>query len=197
MTRSRLMMAIFAPILVVLSACGINSVPAAQEEAKAKWADVQAAYQRRMDTLPSLAQTVGEAGRHETNLQVGVAQARSGAQSAQVRPDQLTDPAAMQRFAAAQGQVGMLITRALQEVPPENRANENYRTLMDQIESANNRITIAQRDYNESVRRYNTLIRTFPSSIGASVIHGAQPMVPFESQQGADRAPGLNFGNQQ
>lgn len=196
MTRTRLL-AIFAPVLVLLTACGINSVPTAEEQAKAKWADVQAAYQRRMDTLPSLAQTVTAASGHERQLQVGVAEARSQVQRAQITPDQLTDPSAVQRYAAAQNQVTAIVGRMLQEVPPENRANQNYRDLQEQIEGANNRITIALRDYNEAVRAYNTLIRTFPSSIGASVIHGAEAMVPFESQQGADRAPELDFGNQQ
>jgi LemA protein len=191
MTRTRLL-AVFAPVLVFLSACGINSVPTAEEQAKAKWADVQAAYQRRMDSLPSLAQTVTAAAGHERNLQTEVAEARSGVQQAQLSPDQLTDPAAVQRFQAAQGQVTQLVNRWLQEVPPENRANQNYLNLQEQIEGSNNRITIALRDYNEAVRQYNTLIRTFPSSIGASVIHGAEPIVPFQAESGADRAPDLS-----
>ena len=196
MTRTRLL-AIFAPILVLLSACGINSVPTAEENAKAKWADLQAAYQRRLDTLPSLAQTVGASAAHERNLQTSVAEARANAQRVQLTPEQLNDPEAVRQYAAAQGQVTRLIDRVIQEVPPENRANENFATLMQQIEGANNRITIAMRDYNEAVRAYNTLIRTFPSSIGASVIHGSEPMVPFEAQEGATNAPNLNFGNQQ
>ena len=191
MTRTRLL-AVFAPVLVFLSACGINSVPTAEEQAKAKWADVQAAYQRRMDTLPSLAQTVTAAAGHERDLQTGVAEARTQVQQASISPDQLTDPAAVQRYQAAQNNVTAMIGRWLQEVPPENRANQNYLNLQEQIEGANNRITIALRDYNEAVREYNTLIRPFPSSIGASVIHGAEPMVPFQAQEGSDRAPDLS-----
>jgi LemA protein len=195
LTRTRLL-AIFAPILVILSACGINSVPAAEEVAKAKFADVQAAYQRRLDSLPSLAQTVTAASGHERELQIGVAQARTQVQQAPLNPTQLNDPAAVQRYMAAQNQVTAIVGRIVQEVPPENRANQNYRDLMEQIEGSNNRITIALRDYNEAVRQYNTLIRTFPSVIGARVIHGAQPMVPFQAQSGAERAPDLNLGNQ-
>ena len=182
---------------ILLSACGVNSIPRAEEEAKAKWADLQAAYQRRMDTLPSLAQTVGASSQHERRLQVGVAEARSNVDRAQVGGDQLTDPAAMQRFAEAQRQVSALVIRMIQEMPPENRANENYATLMQQIEGANNRITISIRDYNEAVRAYNTRIRTFPDLIGARIIYGSDPMVPFEAQEGAERAPTLDFGNQQ
>jgi LemA protein len=194
MTRNRLL-AVFAPILLFASACGINSVPAAEEEAKAKWGNVQAAFQRRLDVLPSIARTATAASGHERDLQIGVAEARSQAQQGRLAPDQLTDAGAMQRQAAAQSQVTAMIGRMLQEVPPENRANQNYRDLIEEIESANNRVTIALRDYNEAVRQYNTLIRTFPSSIGASVVHGAEPMVPYQAQNGAERAPELDFGN--
>jgi LemA protein len=195
--RTRMLTAIVMPILLFLTACGVNSIPTAEENAKAKWADVQAAYQRRLDSLPALAQTVTAAAGHETNLQVGVAQARTNANAAQVNPNQLTDPAAVQRFAEAQQAVSNLIIRVTQEMPPENRANENYRTLMDQIEGANNRITVAIRDYNQAVQEYNTTIRTFPAVIGARVIYGSQPMVSFQAQVGAATMPTLNIGNGQ
>jgi LemA protein len=197
MNRTRVILAIFMPIALFLTACGVNSIPTAQENAKAKWADLQAAYQRRLDTLPSLAQTVGASGAHENSLQVGVAQARAGANAARVNPEQLSDPAAMQRFQEAQRQISNLIVQVTTEATPENRANDNYATLLQQIEGANNRITIAQRDYNEAVRAYNTMIRTFPDVVGARVIYGSQPMVPFQAEEGANHAPTLNFGNQQ
>lgn len=190
-SRNRLLALVLMPVVLFLAACGVNSIPTAEEAAKAKWANVQAAYQRRMDTLPSLAQTVTAAAGHERDLQTGVAEARSGVQQAQITPDQLTNPAAVQRYQAAQNNVTAMIGRWLQEVPPENRANQNYRDLQEQIEGSNNRITVALNDYNEAVRAYNTEIRTFPSVIGARVIYGSQPMVPFEAQQGADRAPDL------
>src|SRR5262245_15785119 len=126
MKRSRVF-AVLAVLTVFLSACGINSIPRAEEEAKARWADVQAAYQRRMDTLPSLVQAPRASGTHERGLQVGYANARSGADQARVSPDQLTDPNAMQRFAAAQQGVSNFILRATQEQPPENEANSNWR----------------------------------------------------------------------
>ena len=194
MKRSRVF-AVLAVLTVFLSACGINSIPRAEEEAKAKWADVQAAYQRRLDTLPSLVQAARAAGTHETNLQTGYAQARSGAEGARLSPDQLTDPQAMQRFAAAQQGVSAFIIRATQEAVPTNETAQNWREVQTQIEGANNRITIAIRDYNEKVRAYNTRIRTFPSVIGARVIYGSHPMVPFEATAGANVAPNLDFGN--
>ena len=180
---------------LALSACGYNTIPTLEEQAKAKWADVQAAYQRRLDTLPGIVNAARAAGTHETNLQTGYAQARSGADSARITPDQLTDPQAMQRFAAAQQGVSAFIIRATQEAVPTNETAQNWREVQSQIEGANNRITIAIRDYNEKVRAYNTRIRTFPSVIGARVIYGSRPMVPFEATAGANVAPNLDFGN--
>ena len=196
MKRNRVF-AILAVLTVFLSACGINSIPRAEEEAKAKWADVQAAYQRRLDTLPSIVSAARAAGQHERGLQTGYAQARSGADSARVSPDQLTDPQAMERYAAAQQAVSAFIIRATQEAVPTNETAQNWREVQAQIEGANNRITIAIRDYNEAVRAYNTRIRTFPSVIGARVIYGSRPMVPFEATAGANVAPNLDFGNLQ
>ena len=194
MKRSRVF-AMLAVLTVFLSACGINSIPRAEEEAKAKWADVQAAYQRRLDTLPSIVSAARAAGTHETNLQTGYAQARSGADGARITPDQLTDPQAMQRFAAAQQGVSAFIIRATQEAVPTNETAQNWREVQAQIEGTNNRITIAIRDYNAAVQAYNTRIRTFPSVIGARVIYGSRPMVPFEAAAGANVAPDLDFGN--
>lgn len=196
MQRSRAFVAL-AFLTVFLSACGINSIPRAEEVAKAKWGDVQAAYQRRLDTLPGIVNAARAAGTHERNLQTGYARARSGAENAQVSTDQLTDPAAMQRFAAAQQGVSAFIIRATSEAVPTNETAQNWREVQAQIEGANNRITIAIRDYNEAVRAYNTRIRTFPSVIGARIIYGSRPMVPFEATAGANVAPDLDFGNMQ
>src|ERR1043165_2713860 len=148
MKRSRIFAAL-AILTVFLSACGINSIPRAEEEAKAAWANVQAAYQRRTDSLQSLVNTARAAGTHEQGLQIGYANARSGADQARVSPDQLTDPAAMERFAAAQQGVSNFIIRATNEAVPNNQTAQNWREVQAQIEGANNRITVAIRDYNE------------------------------------------------
>ena len=196
MKRSRVF-AVLAVLTVFLSACGINSIPRAEENAKAKWANVQAAYQRRLDTLQSLVNAARAAGTHERDLQTGYARARSGADTARVTGEQLTDPAAMERFAAAQQGVSAFVIRATQEAVPTNETAANWREVQTQIEGANNRITIAIRDYNEAVQAYNSRIRTFPSVIGARVIYGSRPMVPFEATAGANVAPDLDFGNMQ
>lgn len=189
----------FVPVAAVLAlslaGCGVNSVPTAEENAKARWADVQNEYQRRADLIPNLVATVKAAGAQEKAILVEVTQARASASQVRVSPDQLTDPAQIAQFARAQGAVTMSLQR-LQEAYPELRSQGNYTTLMSQLEGAENRVTIARRDYNQAVQEYNTRIRTFPDAIGARIFYGAKPLVPFEAvTPGAETAPTVNFGN--
>jgi LemA protein len=103
----------------------------------------------------------------------------------------------MEQFAAAQSQLGAGIGRLLASVEayPTIQSNQNYLALQSQLEGTENRIAVAIRDYNEAVRKYNTTIRTFPDSIGANVIHGADPMVPYKAvTPGAEAAPKLDMG---
>ena len=179
-----------------LAACGINSVPAAEEEAKAKWADVEAQFQRRANLIPNLAEVVKGAGENERTILTEVTEARAKATSINVTADDLDDPAKMEEFAAAQSQLGAGIGRLLAsfEAYPEVKSNQNYLALQSQLEGTENRIAVAIRDYNEAVRKYNTTIRTFPDIIGARVIHGAQPMVPYKAvTEGAEAAPTLDM----
>jgi LemA protein len=194
----RLAFALMAPVAVVsLSGCGINSVPTAQEAAKAKWADVQANFQRRANLIPNLVSTVQAQAASESQILTEVTNARAGASQVQLTPEQLNDPAAMARYQAAQGQVTVALGRmvALQEQYPTLRSQEGFLNLQSQLESAENRIAISIRDYNEAVRVYNTTIRTFPDAIGAKIIHGAQPMTPYQAvTPNAEVAPTVNFG---
>ena len=196
MARFRLL-AVFAPVLLLLSACGINSIPTAEEAAKAKWADVQAQFQRRANLIPNLVETVRAAAASEQQILMGVTQARAEATRVTVSPDQLTDEGAMQRYQEAQNRLTLSLQR-LQEAYPELRSQANFSTLMSQLEGTENRVAIAIRDYNAAVQSYNTTIRTFPSVIGAKVIYGSQPMVPYQAvTPGAETAPQVNFGNRQ
>jgi len=180
---------------VALSACGLNSVPTAEENAKARWADVQNDYQRRADLIPNLVATVKAAGAQEKDILVQVTQARAAASQVKVSPDQLTDPAKVAAYEQAQAGVTLSLQR-LQEAYPELKSQANYTTLMSQLEGTENRIAIARKDYNEAVQAYNTRIRTFPDAIGAKVFYGAKPMVPFQATTpGAETAPTVNFGN--
>ena len=195
MTRNRILLIVglFAILLIGLTTCGINAIPTAEENAKAKWADVQASYQRRASLIPNLVATVRGAAASEERILTGVTQARADATRITVSPDQLTDPAAMQRFSEAQTRLTLSLQR-LQEAYPQLQSQQNFATLMSQLEGTENRITIAIRDYNEAVRAYNTRIRTFPAVVAARVIYGAEPMVPFEATvPNADVAPTVNL----
>ncbi len=182
---------------VLLSACGLNSVPTAEENAKARWADVQAAYQRRADLVPNLVATVKGAAQSEGEILTEVAQARASASSVQLSGDDLTDPAKVEQFQAAQSRLGGSLSRLLVTVEkyPELRSQGRFADLQEQLEGTENRINIAIRDYNTAVQEYNTTIRTFPSAIGAKVFYGAEPMTPFQAEAGSDVAPTVDFGN--
>ncbi len=199
MNHSRLSLALLAPVAAVsLSGCGINSIPTAEEEAKAQWANVQAAFQRRANLIPNLVATVRGAAASEERILTQVTEARANATRITLTPEQLSDPQAMQRFAEAQSRLSAAILplQRLQEAYPKLQSQQNFTILMSQLEGTENRINVELRDYNEAVRRYNTLIRTFPSVIGAKVFYGAEPMVPYQAvTPGAETAPTVDFGN--
>ncbi|MHA6722008.1 LemA family protein [Sphingomonas sp. RS2018] len=182
---------------LTLSACGLNSIPTAEENAKARWADVQNQYQRRADLIPNLVATVKAAGAQEKAILTEVTQARASASQVQVSGEQLTDPNAVAAYQRAQAGVTLSLQR-LQEAYPELKSQANYTTLMSQLEGTENRITIARNDYNEAVQAYNTRIRTFPDAVGAKIFYGAKPMTTFTATTpGAETAPsvGAAFGN--
>ena len=179
-----------------LAGCGLNSVPTAEETAKARWADVQNEYQRRADLVPNLVATVKGYAAQEKSVLIGVTEARAKATSIQVSADDLTNPAKIQQFGAAQGELSQALGRLLMvtENYPDLKSNQNFLALQSQLEGTENRITIARRDYNEAVRAYNTRIRTFPDAIGAKIFYGAKPKVPFEATSAAQQAPTVDFG---
>lgn len=184
-TLSRRFAFAIAPLaLLSMSGCGVNSVPTAEEAAKNAFANYQAALQRRADLLPNLNATVKGAASHEKEIQLGVATARGAANAAgaaTLTAADLTDEAKVKAFQAAQAaaSAAMLSVRNTVEAYPDIKANENFRDLSTQIESTENRINIALRDYNAAVQSYNTRIRTFPDAIGAKIFYGAKPMIPF------------------
>ena len=187
---------VVAAISLTLAACGINSVPAAEENAKAKWADVEAQFQRRANLIPNLAEVAQGAAENEQTILREVTEARAKATSVQVSADNLGDAQAMEEFAAAQSQVGAGIGRLLAsfEAYPDIKSNQNFLALQSQLEGTENRIAVAIRDYNEAVRQYNTTIRTFPDTIGANIIHGAEPLAPYSAvTEGAEVAPTLDL----
>jgi LemA protein len=197
MTRKRLMTFALVPVAFAsLSGCGINSIPTAEEEAKARWADVQNQYQRRADLIPNLVSTVKGYAAQEKDVLTQVTEARARATQVTVSPEQLSDPEAMRRFSEAQGALSSALIpfQRLQEAYPDLKSNANFLALQSQLEGTENRITIARGDYNKAVQAYNTRIRTFPDVIGAKVIYGAKPMQTFQATTpNAEVAPTVNF----
>ena len=179
-----------------LAACGINSVPAAEENAKAKWADVESQFQRRANLIPNLVEVTKGAGENERAILTEVTNARARATGINIQGDDLSDPEKMAEFQAAQNQLGQGLGRLLAsfEAYPQIQSNQNYLALQSQLEGTENRIAVSIRDYNEAVRQYNTTIRTFPDTIGANIIHGAEPMVPYKATtEGAEVAPTIDM----
>ena len=196
--RNATRIAVAAIAAAALSACGINSVPRAEENAKAKWADVQAAFQERANLIPNLQEIVLSSAEQERETLNDVISARASATrpEVQIGPEDLNDPAKVQAFQNAQNELGGAPSRLLVSVEayPELRSQENFGRFMVQMEGSENRIRVNIRDYNEAVRQYNSTIRTFPDIIGAKVIHGAEPLTPYQaSTPGAEVAPTLNM----
>lgn len=178
-----------------LSACGINSVPTAEENAKARWADVESAYQRRADLVPNLVATAQGAAKSETQILTNVTEARARATAINITTDDLSDPATFEKFQGAQNQLTQALgqLRTVVENYPELQSQARFADLMTQLEGTENQINVARMRYNEAVQGYNTTIRTFPDIIGAKLIHGAKPLVPFKAEAGAEAAPKVNF----
>ena len=179
-----------------LSACGINSVPTAEENAKARWADVESAYQRRAALIPSLVATTKGAAASETQILTNVTQARANATAINITTDDLSDPATFEKFQAAQNQLTQALgqLRTVVENYPTLQSQARFADLMVQLEGTENRIDVTRTRYNEAVQEYNTTIRTFPAVVAAKVIYGAKPLVPFRADPGAATAPTVDFG---
>jgi LemA protein len=192
---ARAALIVLAPMLI--AGCGINTIPTKDEKAKAAWAEVQNQYQRRSDLIPNLVETVKGYAAQERQVLTEVTQARASATQVKVDASTITDPAAFQKYAAAQDQLSGVLGRlmVIQERYPELKSNENFMALQSQLEGTENRISIARRDYNAAVQDYNTEIRTFPGALWAGTVHRwAKPMQTFQASAAAQSAPSVNFG---
>ena len=186
-----------APLAALaLAGCGLNSVPTAEEQVNAEFANLEAEYQRRNDLVGNLVETVKAAAGSEEQILTQVTEARSRATSVNLTPEQLDDPQAVQRYNQAQAglsQARSLLGTVIMERYPQLQSQQRFADLMVALEGTENRIRTQRRDYNEAVRQFNTTIRTFPDAIGARIFYGAKPKVPFEAAEGAEDAPQVNF----
>jgi LemA protein len=199
-TTLRRSFAILAVVVMVasLSGCGVNAIPTYEEQAKATWSDVLNQYQRRADLVPNLVETVKGFAAQEREVLTAVVEARAEATQTQVAlpADILSDPAALQKFQEAQGQLGAALGRliAITENYPELRSNQNFLALQSQLEGSENRIAVARGDYIEAVRLYNTELATFPGRIWASFLYSdKQPMATFTISEEQMQVPQVEF----
>src|SRR3954463_4147703 len=186
-------------IAVGLAGCGVNNIPAKDQAVKAKWADVQAAYQRRNDLIPNLANTVAGYAAQEKSVLVAVTQARASATQVKVDASTITDPARFAQFQAAQDRLSGVLGRLMMitENYPELKSNQNFLALQSQLEGTENRIEIARRDYNAAVQDYNTELVTIPGSIWASTFYKSyKQATPFAASAAAQSAPSVFPGAQ-
>ena len=181
---------------VTLSACGYNTIPTLEEQAKARWADVQNQYQRRSDLIPNLVATVQGYAAQEKNVLTAVIEARAKATQVKIDVSQLTDPEKLKAFQDAQNQLTGALGRllAVSENYPDLKSNANFLALQSQLEGTENRIAVARRDYIEAVRTYNTALRTFPTVLWAkTAFSGNKPMAEFTATEGSEKPPQVKF----
>jgi LemA protein len=197
LTRLRIAPLLGAALLgLVMSSCGYNQIPTAEEAAKAKWSDVQNQYQRRADLIPNLVATVQGYAKQEKEVLTAVTEARARATSIKVDASTVTDPEKFKQFQEAQsllsGALGRLL--AISENYPDLKSNQNFLALQSQLEGTENRIAVARKDYIEAVRLYNTTLKTFPGVLWAmTFFRSNQPMQEFSASSGSQTAPKVQF----
>ena len=179
-------------VITVIACIGIrNGLIDRDEKVREQWSQIETQLQRRADLIPNLVNTVKGYASHEQNTLSKVVEAR--AQATQTRID-VNDAAAMARFAQAQGELSSALSRlmAISESYPDLKASQNFRDLQTQLEGTENRIAVERRKYNEAAQSFNTYVKMFPRNLLAGMF-GFAPLNYFEAQQGAEKAPEVQF----
>lgn len=178
---------------VSLSSCGYNSMVEKQEAVVSKWSEVENQYQRRSDLIPNLVETVKGYAAHEQGTFTAVIEARAKATSVNVDPSKL-DAESIQKFQEAQAGLSSALSKLMVVVEnyPDLKANQNFVELQAQLEGTENRITVARKNFNESVQDYNTYIRKFPQLMFSGMF-GFEKKGYFEAKEGTENAPAVKF----
>jgi LemA protein len=190
--------ALVASMLVVLLAgCGYNEIQSKDEGVKAAWAEVLSQYQRRADLIPNIVNTVKGEANFEQETLTRVVEARARATSIQATPELINDPAALQRFQQAQGELSSALSRLLVVVEnyPNLKTNQGFQDLRAQLEGTENRIGIARNRYIKATQDYNVLVRQFPVNLTA-MLFGYKEKAQFGVDNEAEikKAPTVDFG---
>ena len=193
MKKSTIIIIVVAVIAVIWGISGYNGLVSMDEGVQTKWAAVETQYQRRADLIPNLVNTVKGYAAHESETLQAVVEARAKATSMNIDPSNMSAEQ-IANFQKAQDGVSSALSRLLVTVEkyPDLKANENFKELQVQLEGTENRISVARRDYNESARKYNTTLRSFPKNILAGMF-GFEKKAYFEAQEGSEQAPTVQF----
>ena len=188
----------FLVIVVVVgffSGCGYNQLQQQEEKVFRAWSDVESTLQRRADLIPNLVATVKGYASHEKETLEAVTAARCRATGVQVAPQDLSDPAALQRLRRAQGELSSALSRLLVVVEqyPDLKANQGFQDLQNQLEGTENRINVARQRYNQEVETFNASIRKFPYSLTNSLLLHLDRKAYFKAEEGAAGVPKVKF----
>jgi LemA protein len=179
-----------------LSGCGYNTLQQADEQIKASWSEVLNQYQRRADLVPNLVNTVKGFAAQEQKVLIDVTNARAKVGSIQATPELVNDPAAFQKFTAAQGELTNALSRLLvvAEAYPQLKSDANFRDLQAQLEGTENRIAVARNRYIKAVQDYNITVRSFPSNLTAMVFSMKEkPQFTVENEKSISQPPKVDF----
>ena len=170
-----------------------NTMVTQDEGVKTAWSQVENQYQRRMDLIPNLVNTVKGYATHEKETLEGVVSARADATKTTIDPSNLNEES-MKKFQAAQGELSSALSRLMLVIEryPDLKANQNFSELQAQLEGTENRISVERKRFNETAQSYNTYIRSFPTNILAGMF-GFQPKAYFSAESGAEKAPKVEF----
>ena len=188
--KKGLIVIIVLVVLAVIWGVGVyNGLVSKQETVETAVGNVQTAYQKRADLIPNLVATVKNYAEYESKTLEAVVEARAKATSVTLDANNLTEEN-MKAFQAAQDQMSSALSRLLVTVEqyPDLKANQNYLDLQSQLESCENAIANARKQFNETARVYNTAVRRFPGNIIAGMF-GFDKKPYFEASEGADKAP--------
>ena len=182
---------------VGLAGCGYNTLQSTDEQIKASWSEVVNQYQRRSDLIPNLVKTVQGFASQEQQVLLGVTNARAKVGSIQATPELVNDPAAFQKFVAAQGELTSALSRLLvvAENYPQLKSDANFRDLQAQLEGTENRIAVARNRYIKAVQEYNVVVRSFPSNLTAMLFSFKEkPQFTVENEKEISKPPVVDFG---
>jgi len=185
--------ALFILVMVLWGVKAYNGMVTMSETVNSQWGNVETTYQRRLDLIPNFVNTVKGAANFEQQTLTQVIEARAKATSVTIDPKNLNE-ASMAQFQQAQGQVSSSLARLMVVVEqyPQLKATQNFRDLQVALEGTENRISVERRKFNEVALSYNTYIKRFPQSFIAAMF-GFQAKPYFKSEEGADKAPKVNF----